>query len=368
MNKTKILIVMGGSYMGVGGIESMVINYYRHLDKNSLQIDFVFFGYGEGLYDDEILQNGGRIFHLPIKSKHPIKSRSAMKKLLTEEKYDVVHANLNAAGIYSALKIAKKCKIPTRISHAHSTNHGTLSKLRWLINDFARKRITKYSTDNFACSDLAGDWYYPNKPYAIVPNAINTSAFLFNDQIRCEIRTDFGCEESFVIGHVGNLGYPKNQSFLLDVFYDIRKKCSTAKLWLIGEGEDLCNLQEKANTLGIAEHVRFLGKRNDVNKLLQAMDVFVLPSFFEGFPVVITEAIASDLPCIISDTVTKMVAFSDKVKMLNINGEIEDWSNSILQYMNNPRRDNYELIVKSNFDISTEAIKLQKFYQKGRFE
>lgn len=366
--KVKVLIVMGGSYMGVGGIESMVINYYRNIDKSKVQIDFAFFGDGVGLYDDEIIANGGRLFHLPIKTKHYIKSVCAMKRLLKRENYDIVHANLNAAGIKWSLKIAKQCGVKVRISHAHGANHGTQNKIRWLLNDLSRMQITKYATHNVACSDLAGDWYYGTKAYTLVRNAVNTKPFLYNEETRKAVRATLQAEGKFVVGHVGNLGYPKNQSFLLDIFAKVVAAEPASELWLIGEGEDLTMLQDKAAALGIDEKVKFLGRRADVNQLMQGMDVFVLPSFFEGFPVVITEAVTADLPCIVSDSVTKMVKISDKVEMLNINSDPGVWCDRIVSYRGTNRRNNQQLIKDSGFDICVEAKKLENFYLNGRFE
>lgn len=365
--KKKVLIIMGGSSMGVGGIESMVLNYYRNIDKNNLQIDFVFFGEGEGSCDEELRKKGSRLFHLPIKSKHYIKSKKGMKRLLLKEKYDIVHANLNAAGIFSALKIAKKCKVPIRIAHAHSTNHGTKNKLRWIWNDFARKRISKYSTHNFACSDLAGEWYF-DKEYTIVPNAIEVERYLFNPLIRKEIRDEYDVKDKFVIGHVGNLGYPKNQSFLIDIFEEMSKTSTDVELWLIGEGNDLKLLKEKVEALNLTSEVKFLGRRDDVNRLLQGTDVFVLPSYFEGFPVVAVEAITSDLPCVISDTITKMVQITDKVQMLPLTDGKEKWAKMIFEKKGLDRGNTLNLITEKGFNIKIEAKKLENFYENGRYE
>lgn len=367
MSKRKILIVMGGRSMGYGGIESMIMNYYRRIDKTSLQIDFVFFGDGEGIYDDELRANGSRLFHIPIKSKHYFKSNKALKQLLISEKYDIIHANLNAAGIYSALKIANKCGVKIRISHAHSTNHGTTSKLRWLINDYARKRIVKYSTHNFACSDMAADWYYNGYKSYIVPNAVDTKLFVFDKKIRADMRKKLCAENDFIIGHVGNLGYPKNQIFAVMVFAAVKKKCAASQLWLIGEGEDRAALEAKVYELNIADSVKFLGRRDDINELMQAMDCFVLPSLFEGFPVVIAEAAAADLPCVVSDTVTKSVVLTDKIILFPLEAGAEAWSDKMLEYINTSRKDNCSLIAEKGFDITKEAEKLEFFYHNGRF-
>lgn len=366
--KKKVLIVMGGSSMGVGGIESMVINYYRGIDKEKVQIDFVFYGEGQGLYDQELIANGSKIYHLPIKSKHYIKSQRALKELLLREKYDVVHANLNAAGILAAMKMAKKCGIKVRVSHAHSASHGVQNKIRWYLNDHARKQIKKYSTHNFACSDKAGQWYYGEKPFELVKNAIPVEEYLYNEEIRGKVRNSLEADGKFVVGHVGNLGFPKNQAFLIQAFAEVKKMKENAVLWLIGEGEDLENLQNQVQQLGIEDSVKFLGKRFDVNELLQGMDVFALPSFFEGFPVVIVEAVASDLPCVVSDSITKMTQISDKVTLLSLQQDVKEWAEQIVKFDNEERRNNYELITEKAFNIKEEAKKLEHFYCNGRYE
>ena len=368
VKKTKVLIVMGGSNMGYGGIESMVMNYYRHINKDNVQIDFVFFGDGEGLYDEELLSNGSRLFHLPIKSKHYFKSKQAMRDLLLTEKYDVVHANLNAAGILEAMKMAKKCAVPMRVAHAHSTNHGTVNKIRWFLNDFARKNIFKYSTHNFACSDIAGQWYYADRNFTIVPNAVKTERFLFNQEARDRVRKENQCGDNLIVGHVGNLGYPKNQRFLLEVFARLVEKRTNAQLWLIGEGEEREELEEFAKTLNISSKVQFLGKRDDVHLLMQAMDVFVLPSLFEGFPVVVVEAVAADLPCVISDSITKMARLSDRVRMVSLEDSIDKWVSEIEEVSCQERQNTLELITEKGFNIAVEAKKLEHFYCTGRYE
>ncbi|NCC54991.1 MAG: glycosyltransferase family 1 protein [Erysipelotrichia bacterium] len=368
MDNKKILIVMGGSSMGFGGIESMVMNYYRWLDKDKVQVDFVFFGEGKGLYDEELLENGSRLFHLPIKSKNYLKSKRKMKELLLREKYDVMHANLNAAGILSAMKIGKKCGIPVRIAHAHSTNHGTTNRVKWLINDISRKKISKYSTDNFACSDLAGKWYFSNRKFQIINNAIEVEKYIFDMDKRKKVRNQYNAGSKYIVGHVGSLGYPKNQEFLLYTFSEIFTKNANSELWIVGEGNDLGYLKEKAVELGIDKKIIFMGKRNDVNDILQGMDIFVLPSLFEGFPVVVVEAVASGLPCVISDTITKTAAISNQVRMLDLEMGAEKWAEAILKFNGTDREYNYDLITVHGFNIKNEAKKMQNFYCQGRFE
>lgn len=365
MSKRKILIVMGGSYMGIGGIESMIMNYYREINKQNLKIDFVFFGNGQGLYDDELEENGSSQYHLPIKSRHYIKSKTEMKKLLLREKYDVVHANLNAAGILEALKEAKICGVPIRVAHAHSTNHGTTNKIKWYLNDWDRKRIKNYSTHNFACSDLAGKWYFGSERYEIVHNAICPEKFMFDSNKRERIRSDNEVTDKFIIGHVGNLGYPKNQEFLIEVYAQVYQENKQTELWLIGEGEHLEHLKCMSRELGIEENVKFLGRRNDVPELLQAIDVFALPSLFEGFPVSVVEAVAAGLPCVVSDRITRMVKLTDDVVMLNIDNNHKEWKDTILKYQNHKRANNLKVITEAGYNIKVEAKKMEKFYLTG---
>ena len=200
-------------------------------------------------------------------------------------------------------------------------------------------------------------------PYQIVNNAIDAVAYAYDPAKRIEMRQKLGLRDELVVGHVGRFNPQKNHLFLLDIFAVLLKKEPNAALLLIGGGEDMPKIQAKAQTLGIEEHVRFLGIRSDVADLMQAMDVFVFPSLYEGLPVTMVEAQAAGLPCLISDKVpSECILTNGLVDVLPLSAEPETWAAKILEKRNLPRSDRRSEIAAHGFDITTEAVKLQKFY------
>lgn len=238
MEPIRILYVIGG-IMGRGGIESYTMNYYRNIDKTKVQIDFVVHGYGKGVYDDEIIANGGKIYHVPVKTKDYFGNIKGLKKIFLSGDYKIVHSEMDAMN-YVVLKLAKECGVPIRISHSHSTQHLTQNKLKFIINEYARKRINKYANYLFACSELAGRWLYGDKKVEngevkIINNAINLDKFEYSIKKREEIRRELGIENEFIIGHVGRLHFEKNQDFLLQVFQKVNELEKNTKLIIVGD-------------------------------------------------------------------------------------------------------------------------------------
>ena len=194
---------------------------------------------------------------------------------------------------------AARHNVPVRIAHSHSANQD--KNLKYPIKLWYKRAIPKYATCLFACGKDAGDWMFGGVPYQIINNAIDAAAYAYDTAKRADVRQALGLGDELVVGHVGRFNQPKNHPFLLEIFAALLKKEPDSVLLLVGGGEDMPKMQAKAKTLGIAEHVRFLGVRSDVAELMQAMDVFVFPSLYEGLPVTMVEAQAASLPCIISD-------------------------------------------------------------------
>lgn len=230
----RILYVNGG-LMNRGGIESFMMNYYRHFDRTKIQIDFaVHDAGGEGYYDMEIESMGGRIFHLPKKSTHPFTYFRAVKRLIRKGGYKIVHTHMDAMGAW-VLKAAMKCGVPVRIAHSHNTQHLTNNPVKLLFLERARKAINKYATIRMACSDAAGKWLFGNKPFTVIRNAIDVGKFAFNPAIRKEVRKEFGIsDDEFLIGHVGRFDHQKNHLFLISAFSDFLKEQPKSRLMLVG--------------------------------------------------------------------------------------------------------------------------------------
>lgn len=349
------------THMERGGLESMIMNYYRHIDREKVQFDFLVHRQERAAFDDEIESLGGRIYRLPRLVPWSKNYLAALNRFFDEHsEHKIVHVHQDCMSSV-ILKVAAQHNVPVRVAHSHSANQD--KNLKYPIKLWYKRGIPKYATNLFACGKGAGDWMFGRASYQIINNAIEVVAYTYDPTKRQEMRRQLGLENEFTIGHVGRFNQPKNHSFLLDIFAALLKKEPNAVLLLAGGGEDMPKIQAKAEALGIAEHVRFLGIRNDVAGLMQAMDVFVFPSLYEGLPVTMVEAQAAGLPCLISDKVPpECILTEGLVDVLPLSAEPEIWAAKILEKKNLPRTDRRSEIAAHGFDITTEAVKLQEFY------
>lgn len=359
MSPIRVLQVV--THMDRGGLESMLMNYYRHIDREKIQFDFLVHRQERAAFDDEIEALGGRIYRLPRLVPWSKSYLSALNRFFDEHTgYKVVHVHQDCLSSV-ILKAAKQHDVPVRIAHSHSANQD--KNLKYPIKLWYKRSIPEYATNLFACGKDAGDWMFGGASYQIINNAIDVAAYTYDPTKRQEMRRQLGLENEFTIGHVGRFNQPKNHPFLIDIFAALLKKEPNAVLLLAGGGEDMPKIQAKVQELGIAEHVRFLGVRSDVADLMQAMDVFVFPSLYEGLPVTMVEAQASGLPCIISDKVPpECILTEGLVDIMPLSASPEAWAEKILAKRAVPRTDRRAGIVAHGFDISTEAVKLQDFY------
>lgn len=349
------------THMERGGLESMLMNYYRHIDREKVQFDFLVHRQERAAFDDEIEALGGRIYRLPRLVPWSRSYLNALNRFFDEyPEYKIVHVHQDCLSSV-ILKITAQHNVPVRIAHSHSANQD--KNLKYPIKLCYKRAIPKYATDLFACGKKAGDWMFGGAPYQIINNAIEAASYTYCPAKREDIRRKLGIADELVIGHVGRFNQPKNHPFLLEIFAALLKKEPNAVLLLVGSGEDMPNIQEKARTLGISEHVRFLGVRSDVAELMQTMDVFVFPSLYEGLPVTMVEAQAAGVPCLISDKVPpECIITKGLVDILSLSASPETWAEKILEKREFPRTDRRVEIAAHGFDITTEAVKLQKFY------
>lgn len=359
--KVRILYV-NGNIMKRGGIETFMMNYYRHFDKERFQIDFVVHGYEKGVYDDEIISAGSKIYHVPTKSKHPIRYQKELKKIFGEGNYDIVHSHLDAMSGW-VLKIAKKCGVPVRIAHSHNTDYLTTNLLKRRINDFAKKQIKKYANERFACSIMAGKWLFGNDDFIVINNAIDIDKFVFNKEKRLELRNKYNLKDYFVIGHVGRFDYQKNQEFLIYVLEKLKKERTKVKLVFIGAGDTQNSIRQLAEQKKVDKDILFMGSRNDVNELYNMFDVFAFPSRFEGLGIAAIEAETNGLHCLLSDCIPKEVAISKEVYFLRITDE-DEWAKQLLNEDGKRVESGKQAAVNHGYDIVTEADKLQQLYIK----
>lgn len=344
------------THMNRGGLETMIMNYYRHIDRSKVQFDFLTHRNEKKDYDDEIISLGGRIYHLPPLNPYSIKYHKAIKNFFKEhQEFKVVHCHLDCMSSIP-LMYAKNAGIRVRIAHAHSTNLDRNIKI--LIKQYYKKKITKYATDLYACGNDAGSWMFQRETFKILPNAIDLDSFSFNTVIRNKVRNELNVSDNLVFGHVGRFCYPKNHLFLIDIFNQIYKSNNHAVLVLIGTGELEEQIRNKVIELNLTNNVKFLGLRKDINELLNAMDCFIFPSNYEGTPVSVIEAQASGLLCFISDSVPIDCIVTSNVEVISLNKTPTQWATIILNKVSkfNRKKVNYD-IKEAGLDI-TETVKI----------
>lgn len=349
------------TYMGRGGLETMIMNYYRHIDREKVQFDFLVHRDFEADYDQEIRSLGGKIYHISRLVPWSSSYKKELKNFLKEHpEYKIVHVHQDCLSSV-ALQCAKECDVPVRVAHSHSSS--AVKNLKYPIKLHYMKKIPCYATKLFACGKQAGDWMFHGNAYEVVRNAIDTSRYQYSNIISDRIRSEFDLENKVVIGHVGNFTPAKNHPFLLEIFQEVLKKQSQARLLLVGGGEGLEIIRKKANELGINKEIIFTGTRTDVNELMQAMDIFVFPSIYEGLPVTMIEAQAAGLPCVISDRVSEeCVVTSGLVTYKKLEDSPKQWAEYILQLVCEKKGNYIEEIKLAGYDIVTAAKWLEDFY------
>ena len=325
--------------MNRGGLETMLMNYYRHIDRTKIQFDFLVHRDFEADYDSEILSLGGKIYHVsrlnPFNSSYFKELDIFFKK---HKEYKVVHVHQDCLSSI-ALKVAKQNNVPIRIAHSHNANQDR--NIKFLIKKHYMKSIPKYSTELFACGKEAGDWMFRGEKYTVLKNAIDKDNFTYNLDVRNRIRTELKLQKNIVIGHVGRFNPQKNHEYLIDIFHKVHQLDAHTKLMLIGKGDLEEKIKEKVLTLGLKDDVLFLGNRSDVNELLQAMDVFVFPSHYEGLPVTLVEAQAAGLPIVKSTSISEQCSITPNITSLPLNSDCTIWAQKILDICNKFERNIY---------------------------
>lgn len=347
--------------MGRGGLETMLMNYYRHMDRNKVQFDFLVHREFRADYDDEIEFLGGRIYRLPRLVPWSRGYRAALNRFFAEHTgYRIVHVHQDCMSSV-ILKAAQKHGIPVRIAHSHNSNQD--KNLKYLIKLYYRHLIPRYATELYACGKQAGAWMFMGKPFRIVNNAIDAAKYAYTAERAERMRSNLGIgRDTLVVGHVGRFAPTKNHTFLLDIFAALCTKHADAKLLLVGDGDLRTSMEEKAAQLGIRDHVIFTGIRSDVAELMQAMDVFVFPSVYEGLPVTLVEAQAAGLPCIISSNIPPECKMTPLVEQISLDSPAESWAERILARTADARGDTYAQIAAAGFDIAENAGWLQNEY------
>lgn len=349
-----------------GGVESVVMNYYRHIDRQRVQFDFVVDGYEKTALDDEIAALGGHVYHIEPYRSNIFRYMRQIYRIVRDHHYRVVHSHMNTLAVFSLLP-AYLAGARVRILHNHSTavrSEGLRTVLKEILRPFAPLFANRYA----ACSVLAGTWMYGRARMGsgtvkVLRNAVDLEAYAFSPQRREIVRRELDIgQDAFVVGHVGRFVYQKNHPFLLEVFRTILHRRPDAILLLIGEGELRAAMEEKARAYGMADRVRFLGLRDDVRTLYSAMDVFVLPSWYEGLPVVAVEAQANGLPCFLSDRVTRESELTQSAHFLPLAAGAAAWAAAIAAQPATRNLHAQEEMTQAGFEIRSQACRLLDWY------
>lgn len=366
LGSKRILII--GMTENPGGVESVIMNHFRRFIKKGIHADFL--TYAEHVaYEEEIREAGSRVFVMKSRRQAPLTFRHDLRRFFAQHKgeWDTLWMNTCNLSNIDFLSMAAEAGIPRRIIHCHNSRPMDHDILRAALHKAHQKTVLKYATECWSCSNAASSWFYgpgifDNPRYRYVPNSVNPSEYRFDEQIREKKRAELGiASDEVVLGNVGRLHMQKNQVLLLQAFRKLTDMSASDvryRVLLIGDGEDRKMLERTADELGIRNSVDFLGRRADVSELYQALDVFAMPSLFEGVSIALLEAQSNGLPCLISDTLSDEGLVNDNIKKLPISPTEkstdipETWAAAIRDLGPRPERARSIKIVGSAYDIT----------------
>lgn len=356
--------------MDTGGIETLVMNLYKHIDRERLQFDFLVHRPQEGYYEKQIRDFGGKVYRTcPFNPLHQREfKKECMEVFANHPEYKVFHAH-QELNLWT-LDYAHQAGIPTRIAHSH--NAKTVVNLKYFFFLYEKMFIKKHCTDMFMCSPPAGKWAFGKKAVAdgrvrFVKGIIETERFKFDEQVRREVREELGIGDKIVIGHIGRFMQQKNHMFLLDIFSEIHKKNPNTVLVLCGNGRLEDDIKKKTKELGLENDIIYTGVVGGVNvqtcRLYQAFDLYLFPSLWEGLPLTGIEAQTSGLPVLMSDVIAPETIVTDNVTRFSLNQSAEAWADKALEILTAfDRHDCQPQVKKAGFDVRDTASWLQEFY------
>ena len=375
MSSKKVRVLLFVDRMRHGGIQQFLVENIKHMDKSKVKIDVLTLDDGLSYPLEKTIEEVGATFYKlnGVWINKPwdyIKYAKEIDKFFKNNNdYKVVHMNASSKN-FLLLKYAKKYNIPIRITHSHNIDFQTKNPIKKLVGNLFKIPMKKYSTDYFACSYLAGRWLFGNNnvdngKVKVIHNAVDYDKFKYNKDIRNKMRKEFNIKDNEILfGNVGRFTNQKNHTFLIDIFNEIHKKNINTKLIMVGIGEKEDEIKNKVKELGIEDCVIFAGFRKDVNEIMQAMDVFLLPSLYEGLPVVGVEAQASGLPSFTSkDVVTNEVKITDAFEFISLDKPASEWATIILN-SDLSRRDTERDLKKAGYFIEDSSRELVEFYLK----
>lgn len=363
-------ILVFGVTDNVGGIESVILNYYKNIDRSKFQFDLLC-NTEKMVYEKEFTLLGGNIYRVTARSKNRKNFKNELNAFFKEHsnKYSTIWVNVCSLANIEYLKYAKKYGIKKRIIHGHNSQNMD-SKFRNIFHNINKLFVKRYATDFWSCSDETGKFFYSKSilksdKYKLINNAIDIGKYSYNPSKRDEYRKELAVNKELVFGNVGRFHFQKNQIFALLVFNEILRKEKNSILLFIGQGEDEWVLKKMVKKLNIADKVKFLGVRDDVENILQAMDILLFPSLFEGLPLALIEAQASNMLIFASDTISRKVNLSSNIHFLPLNENEKFWCDKILSEKNhiNDRKSNIDTISNCGYDILIETKKLEKYLE-----
>lgn len=358
----KIRILQVFTTMGRGGAETMIMNYYRCLDREKYQFDFLVHRKERAAYDDEIESMGGIIYRaIPIHPQNYFLYFKFLDAFFYKHKgeYSAVHCHIQENSGF-VLKYAAKYGIKNRLVTSHCA--GKSLDLKYPFRLFASFFMRKYVTTCLSCGVDAGKALYGSREFTVLPNAINVDNFIFNEFVRDSLRKELNLDDSFVIGNVARLSPEKNHLFMIDILGEVLKKKPNAKLVLVGNGQMYSKIQNRIKERSLEDKILMLGLRNDVNKILQTFDILLFPSVFEGLPMSVIEAQATGLQCFLSDSIDKNVKITDNVFFISLKNDAKSWAEIILRNIPSTRGDMRDQIKKAGYDVKNNMKELLSLY------
>lgn len=362
MKKIKVLMLVPNLFVA-NGVASFVMNYLRNLNHDEVQVDIVSYKEGDSVYYAEVEAAGGKMFFLPGIKNLP-EHVKVCNKILSDGRYDIIHDNTLHISI-PMMWCAKKAGVPVRILHSHNSKMGE-TPAKAFRNRFFLPVLRSLATNYAACSQLAGRAMFEDQEFTVIPNVIQTEKYRFDPTMRKSVQQKMNATDKFVVGTVGRLAEQKNPFFAIDVFKCLLKNVPNAEYWWVGNGP----LEERVKTYieekKLTKYIKLLGSRNDTVELYQGMDVFFLPSLFEGLSIVTVEAQAMGLPCVVSDVIPPEAEYTELLKRCSLQDSIEAWVEKIrnTQIKKTERKQYQEYLSESVFSDVGCGNRLKKIYER----
>ena len=356
-------ILQIGMSSSLGGIEVFLKNLYDNINREKFQIDFIDTTEKGICYKEYFEQHNSKVYKIVPRRENFYKNKKQLEEIIKNGGYDVVHFHLNTLSYISPILLANKYNIKM-IVHSHNEWKGKNIKVS-LLHKINKRKIENMNIDRLACSEVAGKWIFGNKPFMVINNGIDTKKFKFSMLQREKIREELKIPNNYtVIGNVAAFREQKNHKFLIDIFYDYLKINPQSILLLVGEGKLKKDIQEKVKKLGIENNVKFLGIRDDVNLLMNAFDIFVFPSLYEGFGIALLEAQCNGILCFASDTIPKSVKVSENLKFLSLKEDSNYWAEYIWENSKHKQTKKREDVEMEDMDYSVKTLtkKIEEIY------